>query len=596
MSLNSATFELVVDSTRLQAGAAAASRALDSVSESAVDTGRAVDQSARQAAKLGEGLKQAAGDAQKAGNQLEFTRGAMRNLFQATAGTMQVAGGVKMTAEAFGKLNYEVALFSTSRTLLEIGRTAQDFRELALDVDNVSGRWNKFTAIIKSNPLLAVATALSAVSTAIGFFSEETKKATSAWEEFGAALKKIKIDEAVSILLEEQVPGAKPRTEALRRGIAATYQAPTVNLQQLQGSEFARDVARQILMTMPRPVAQDITQATRMQYTPYGQLERYVATGGYEEMPALQRRERRVEGLPAIEANAEQVRQILVTLYKQYKYQAEQEATASKAAEAAAKAKADMAAELAKQVKDLQDKANEQYLRDDAAERKKLVEEMRKSQKLVAEERAKRQALLDAANFDAEVSARKDMVAGMREYQKKLAAVRFLEAGPGREGVVRSELAEAGQQYAQAMQFRADMTRQLPGYQQILSSYRTRNPEEIEIQSGDSPILNQFQQMLENGVATAAMIALYKKKEAEDAERVAKNFERAADYAGQVGGSMGAAFADVLMKTTTLRQAFASIVASFARQGLSDIGTAIFRGAVNGLTPQQSANNQPAKT
>jgi hypothetical protein len=40
-----------------------------------------------------------------------------------------------------------------------------------------------------------------------------------------------------------------------------------------------------------------------------------------------------------------------------------------------------------------------------------------------------------------------------------------------------------------------------------------------------------------------------------------------------------------------LRQAFAGIVASIARQGLADIGASIFRGAVNGLTPTQSGSN-----
>lgn len=98
-------------------------------------------------------------------------------------------------------------------------------------------------------------------------------------------------------------------------------------------------------------------------------------------------------------------------------------------------------------------------------------------------------------------------------------------------------------------------------------------------------------QAFENAVVTAAAIANYKKQEEEAARRVAENFQRAADYAGQVGGSLGSAFADVLMKTTTLRQAFASIVASFARQGLADIGSAIFRGAVSGLTPNQAGAN-----
>ena len=96
--------------------------------------------------------------------------------------------------------------------------------------------------------------------------------------------------------------------------------------------------------------------------------------------------------------------------------------------------------------------------------------------------------------------------------------------------------------------------------------------------------LNQSMQM-------AMLSAEYKRKEAEDSQRVAENMARAADYAANIGATVGSAFADVLMKTTTLRQAFASIVASIARQGLSDVGAAIFRGAVSGLTPTQAGGN-----
>lgn len=96
--------------------------------------------------------------------------------------------------------------------------------------------------------------------------------------------------------------------------------------------------------------------------------------------------------------------------------------------------------------------------------------------------------------------------------------------------------------------------------------------------------INQSMQM-------AMLSAEYKRKEAEDSKRVAENMARAADYAGNIGATVGSAFADVLMKTTTLRQAFASIVASIARQGLSDVGAAIFRGAVSGLTPTQAGGN-----
>ena len=100
-----------------------------------------------------------------------------------------------------------------------------------------------------------------------------------------------------------------------------------------------------------------------------------------------------------------------------------------------------------------------------------------------------------------------------------------------------------------------------------------------------------FRGGMQGAAQTAMLIAEYKRKEAEDSQRVAENMARAADYAGNIGATVGSAFADVLMKTTTLRQAFASIVASIARQGLSDVGAAIFRGAVSGLTPTQAGGN-----
>ena len=53
----------------------------------------------------------------------------------------------------------------------------------------------------------------------------------------------------------------------------------------------------------------------------------------------------------------------------------------------------------------------------------------------------------------------------------------------------------------------------------------------------------------------------------------------------------------MLLKTTSVRQAFQQIVASIARQGLSDVGASIFRGvvgAVAGGTPTQVKSNTGA--
>jgi len=50
---------------------------------------------------------------------------------------------------------------------------------------------------------------------------------------------------------------------------------------------------------------------------------------------------------------------------------------------------------------------------------------------------------------------------------------------------------------------------------------------------------------------------------------------RAAEYAGQIGASLGAGVYDVLAGIQGWRQALASIINSFARQGLSDLGASL---------------------
>ena len=151
----------------------------------------------------------------------------------------------------------------------------------------------------------------------------------------------------------------------------------------------------------------------------------------------------------------------------------------------------------------------------------------------------------------------------------------------------------AGMQGTQVTQFE----RGLPNVQlspeqtqEVLRArYRSLQPQEVSSQMGVGT--TGTSEAMQRAVQSAAIIATYKQREADNARVVAENMERAANYAGNIGSTVGAAFADVLMKTTTLRQAFAGIVASIARQGLADIGASIFRGAVSGLTPTQSGAN-----
>jgi hypothetical protein len=127
--------------------------------------------------------------------------------------------------------------------------------------------------------------------------------------------------------------------------------------------------------------------------------------------------------------------------------------------------------------------------------------------------------------------------------------------------------------------------------QEVLRArYRALQPQQVEVQTGTGDRYG-IGSALEQAVQMASIVALNEKRKLEASQRITENMERAANYAGNIGSTVGAAFADVLMKTTTLRQAFAGIVASIARQGLADIGASIFRGAVSGLTPTQSGAN-----
>jgi hypothetical protein len=151
----------------------------------------------------------------------------------------------------------------------------------------------------------------------------------------------------------------------------------------------------------------------------------------------------------------------------------------------------------------------------------------------------------------------------------------------------------AGMQGTQVTQFERGLPNLQLSQEQtqevLRARYRSLQPQEVSSQMGVGT--TGTSEAMQRAVQSAAIIANYKQREADNARVVAENMERAANYAGNIGSTVGAAFADVLMKTTTLRQAFAGIVASIARQGLSDIGAAIFRGAVNGLTPTQSGSN-----
>lgn len=469
-----ATLELAIDATKAQQGAQVAQQAFTQVQKAAEGAARSVQVSSQ----------------------------AVSAAFQATGGTVQVAGGITATAKALSDLNVAAASSNAARLLLEIGKTAQDFREVAAGIPRVTrpiietidvfddlgvkvGQTSRvigtitqsttrfgtvfatLNGIIKANPLLAAATAISAIGTAIGLFASETKKATDAYEEFGAALQKQRISAQAAAYLGVAGPGPQGSLAAIQ-GVAERQVLPgaqPMNLQQFgqlgYGATAARYLAQQGTPEQQAAALEYMRTGGRMVSRSYAAGMQGVTVRQFEQ------------GLPSIQLDAAQTQAILRGIYQSI----QQEAPAAAAA-------------------------------------------------------------TNVYQF------------GAGEMPTQMPTV-GLPGGP---------LATAGYQYRNG-QLRP----------------------EFAVKSGEAPYYLASPE--------AASLAELERKKVEASREVERNFARAADYAGQVGGSLGAAFADVLMKTTTLRQAFASIVASFARQGLSDIGTAIFRGAVNGLTPTQGRGN-----
>jgi len=440
-----ATLELAIDATKAQQGAQVAQQAFTQVQKAAEGTGKAV---------------------QDAGAKMSAA-------FQATGGSIQIAGGLAQTAKAFGELNVQAGLFNSSRLLLEIGKTAQDFRELSAGVTGVSGAFGVLSTIIKANPLLAAATAIGAIASAISLFTSETKKATNAYEEFGAALQKQRISAQAAAYLGVAGPGPQGSLAAIQ-GVAERQVLPgaqPMNLQQFgqlgYGATAARYLAQQGTPEQQAAALEYMRTGGRMVSRSYAAGMQGVTVRQFEQ------------GLPSIQLDAAQTQAILKGIYQSI----QQQAPAAAGAVAGGYVPNPQLAEYYEQMQG---------------------------------------PLYGPAPAPFTSTGTRNITGSL--------------TGMG--------LAETAMQAAQLGQMALDNQRRIT---------------ELKAQE-------------------------------------ARYAEQAANYAGQVGSSLGSAFADVLMKTTTLRQAFASIVASFARQGLSDIGAAIFRGAVNGLTPTQAQGNVGMRT
>ena len=167
------TVEIAIDSRKAKQGAAEATRALDQVGRQAEDTGRKVD---RMVGDRNRGVRAATEE--------------FRGFGKAAAGVSGVLGAsasVTQFSREIGNLGTNLnsgtnAAFAFSRALLEVSRVKEDFGELAQSVGKTNGVMGTLIGLVKANPFLLLATAISAVVPLFGLFASGSDEATEAIE------------------------------------------------------------------------------------------------------------------------------------------------------------------------------------------------------------------------------------------------------------------------------------------------------------------------------------------------------------------------------------------------------------------------------
>ena len=533
-----ATLELAVDARPMQRGAQEATQALDGVSKAAERTTAAVEETAQAATGVGRAAAAASSDVRKisqaatdASKSVANAGASMRAAFQATGGSIQVAGGIAQTAKAFGELNVAAAAFGSSRALLEIGKTVEDFRELAATVGKTGSVFQTLGAIVKANPLLTIATVLGSIGSLMSIFGDNTKKAAEAFEDLGTAMSKARMDAATAAYLGATGPGTQGQQQALFEAVGrARTTGAGINLREFgtgpgqigYGAQAARYLAQQ---GTPQQ------QAAAQEYLRTGGYQAPVYTEGGQFVGRQQRGFEFIQGLPDIQLSPQQTQEVLRSIYQQI-------------------------VETSQQVA-----ANTSQIYQFGA----------------------------GGEVQRELPGVMGLPAGGRPiatagYQTNLATGQLLpqyQVTPGEAPyyVGRPAVVTPAQP---APLPPAVAPGQAPYY---LGGAQATGVYEFGAAGPEGGALQQSALQVQRDQAEAD------RKSVEASREVAENMQRAADFAGSIGAQLGSSFADVLLKTTTLRQAFASIVASFARQGLADVGAQIFRGAVGGLTPRQTGQN-----
>jgi hypothetical protein len=115
--------------------------------------------------------------------------------FAATGGGIAVTRGLAGIGSGFRSANSGMALFSASQALLDFGRLSSDMSAVAGATGAAGGAFSKLGAIIKANPVLAIAGLIATAATAMELFGKETEKTATAFEKLDEAQRKSRLSQ-----------------------------------------------------------------------------------------------------------------------------------------------------------------------------------------------------------------------------------------------------------------------------------------------------------------------------------------------------------------------------------------------------------------
>jgi hypothetical protein len=183
------TLELLIDASGMQRGATEAESALQRVKKAV--------ESVSSASTGGSGIY---GGGSRVGSSsatsFSFGGGAAGGggggVAQVLGGSLQSATGIAQTAQALGQLNIQAAAFGAARSAFEIGNTINDFTRFRSSVGGVTTVFGTLGAVLRANPIGAIATAIGLAATAMSFFGSRTKDTTSEVQKQVSELSKLR--------------------------------------------------------------------------------------------------------------------------------------------------------------------------------------------------------------------------------------------------------------------------------------------------------------------------------------------------------------------------------------------------------------------